>query len=98
MCRSAYSLFGCQPPCRAPAGRVDVGQSLKDLQESLQSIRFEDTQELRRALQEELDNRNRKSVVRLLRARIQQVQARHRLHPVLLLTRFIKTKFFEERF
>ena len=39
---------------------------------------LEDTQELRRALQDELDNRNRKSVVQLLRARIQQLQARHR--------------------
>ena len=58
--------------------RTHVDLSLSQERIRGQCRALEDTQELCRALQEERDNSNRESVVKLLRARIKQVQARHR--------------------
>ena len=61
---------------RSRSTHVDLNLSQEGIRGQCRTL--EDTQELCRALQEELESRNRKSVVQLLRARIQHVQARQR--------------------
>ena len=71
-------LFDYKTPYRTPAGRVDVGQPLKDIRATVTAIPDLTIQEIEQVLQEERAGRARSTVLEYLQALIQKLQARHR--------------------
>ena len=66
-------LFDYKNPYRTPAGRVDVGQPLKDIRATVKAIPDLTIQEIEQVLQEERAGRARSSVLGYLQAQQRKI-------------------------